>query len=152
VNCRGVVLTGNSVALSRRRNILVEHSRHVVIGPHSLDHNPDYKQATTDGITLRDCDGCILSGVLLEGSRAGDDKEGGAIEAWGCREATLTGCQVFEPRYRGIYVRDCRNTSVTGCTVLDRGKMKTMREAGLVVGRSGTKVIEEGVIVGERFP
>jgi parallel beta-helix repeat protein len=89
--------------------------------------------------------------VLLEGSGAGDEKEGGAIEVRGCRETTLNGCSVFEPRYRGLYIRDSRNTSVTGCTVLDRGKTKTMREAGLVVGRSGTKVIQEGVIVGERF-
>lgn len=150
-NCRGIVLTGNSIALSRRRNILVEHGRHIVIGPHSLDHNPDYKQPTTDGITLRDCDGCILTGLLLEGARGGDEKKGGAIEAYHCRETTITGCQVLDPRYRGIYGRDCRNTSVVGCTVLDRRKSKTFREAVRMVDRSGKTVIEEGVLAGVRF-
>jgi hypothetical protein len=150
-NCRGVVLTGNSIALSRRRNILVERGRHIVIGPHSLDHNPDYKQPTTDGITLRDCDGCILNGLLLEGAQGGDEKQGGAIEAYNCRETTITGCVVLDPRYRGIYARDCRNTSVVGCTVLDRLKSKTFREAVRIVGRSGKTVLEEGVLAGVKF-
>jgi hypothetical protein len=76
-NCRGLVLTGNSIALSHERSILVEGGRHIVLGAHALDHNPDYKQETTDGISLRDCDGCIVNGVLLEGVRAGSEQAGG---------------------------------------------------------------------------
>lgn len=119
-NCRGLVLTGNSIALSQRRSILIEGSRHIVIGPHSLDHNPDYTQETTDGITLRDCDGCSLTGVLLEGVKAGSEKEGGAVEVVNCRETSIVGCQVFEPKYRGFWVADSRNTRIADCTVLDR--------------------------------
>jgi parallel beta-helix repeat protein len=142
-NCRGVVLSGNSLALSHKRNLLIEGSRHIVVGPHSLDHNPDYRALgdVVDGISLRGCDGCSLSGVLVEGAVAGDDKGGGAIELIDCRETTVSGCQVFEPRWRGIYVAGCRDTRVTGCTVLDRGGRPAMR-AGVEVaaGSRGTRV------------
>ncbi|HEX5272244.1 MAG TPA: right-handed parallel beta-helix repeat-containing protein, partial [Gemmataceae bacterium] len=143
-NCRGVVLSGNSLALSHRRNVLIEGSRHVVVGPHSLDHNPDYRKLgdVVDGITLRDCDGCSLTGVLAEGAVGGDEKAGGAIELIDCRETTVSGCQVFEPRWRGIYVAGSRNTRITGCTVMDRGEKPAMRAGIEVVGTSrGTRVM-----------
>jgi polygalacturonase len=132
-NCRGVVLTGNSVAPSGERNVLVEGGRHVVLGPHSFDHNPDYRQETTDGVSLRGCDGCSVTGLLIEGSRAGSEKAGGALEVIDCREVSVVGCQVFEPKYRGVYVADSRNTRVADCTVLDRaggGMLAAIEVAG----------------------
>jgi polygalacturonase len=142
-NCRGVVLSGNSLALSRRRNLLIEGSRYVVVGPHSLDRNPDYRQPgdVVGGITLRGCDGCSLNGVLVEGAAAGDAKAGGAIELLDCHATTVTGCQVFEPRWRGLYVAGCRDTRVTGCTVVDRGAKPLMRAGVEVAGDArGTRV------------
>jgi polygalacturonase len=143
-NCRGVVLSGNSLALSKKRNLLIEGSRHIVVGPHSLDHNPDYRRMgdVVDGVTLRDCDGCSLNGILVEGAVAGDEKAGGAIELIDCRQTTVTACQVFEPRWCGVYVAGCRDTRITGCTVTDRGKEPTMRAGVEVVGASrGTRVV-----------
>jgi hypothetical protein len=134
-NCRGVVLTGNSIALSRERSFLIEGGRHIVLGAHSIDHNPDYKQETIDGVRLRDCDGCIVNGVLLEGVKAGSDKEGGAIEVIDCRETSIVGCQVFEPKYRGVFVSDSRNTRIADCTVMDRAG-GPMLAAVEVVGKS----------------
>jgi hypothetical protein len=147
-NCRGVVLTGNSIALSHERSILIEGGRHIVLGPHSLDHNPDYGKETIDGVALRDCDGCSLTGVLLEGARAGSEKEGGALEVVGCRETSVVGCQVFEPKYRGIWVADSRNTRIADCTVLDRTGAGTMRAAIQVAGKSPGTLIR-GNIVGK---
>ena len=142
-NCRGIVLSGNSLALSNRRNVLIEGSRHIVVGPHALDHNPDYKKMgdVVDGVSLRDCDGCSLTGVLVEGAVAGSEKKGGAIEVLGCRETTLSGCQVFEPRWRGIVIADSRNTRVTGCTVMDRTGKPTLLVGVEVSGASkGTRI------------
>ncbi len=147
-NCRGMVLTGNSIALSHDRSILMEGSRHIVLGPHSLDHNPDYGKETIDGITLRDCDGCIVNGVLLEGAKVGSEKEGGALELYRCRETSVVGCQVFEPRWRGIYAADSRNTRIAECTVLDRTGNGTMRAAIQVAGKSPGTLIR-GNIVGK---
>jgi hypothetical protein len=139
-NCRGVVLTGNSLALSGKRNLLVEGGRHVVIGANSFDHNPDYRQPTTDGITLRDCDGCSLTGVLLEGPAAGSEQAGGAIEVIDSREVSVVGCQVFEPRFRGVYVSGCRNTRVADCTVADRTGRRMLAAIHVTGGSRGTQV------------
>jgi hypothetical protein len=147
-NCRGVVLTGNSLCLGRQRNILIEGSRHIVLGPHSLDHNPDYKGATSDGISLRDCDGCSVNGVVVEGSSAGSRKTGGAIEVIDCRETAVLGCSVFEPRFRGIYVADSRNTQVADCTVLERNGAGKMLAAIVVAGKSPGSVVR-GNLVGK---
>jgi hypothetical protein len=146
-NCRGVVLTGNSIALSGRRNVLVERSRYIVVGPHSLDHNPDYKGETVDGISLRDCDGCQLTGVLVEGANAGSEKEGGAVEVYGCRETSVVGCQVFAPKHRGIFVADSRNTRIADCTVVDRAG-GSMVAAVEVAGQSPGTLIR-GNLVGK---
>lgn len=147
-HCRGIVLTGNSLALGLERSILVEGSRHVVIGPHSLDHNPDYKGASIDGVSLRDCDGCSLTGVLLEGSSAGGDKEGGAIEVVRSRETSIVNCQVFEPAHRGIWVADSRNTRIAECTILDRTGTKKM-VAGIEVSGKSPGTLIRGNQVGK---
>ena len=147
-NCRGVVLSANSLALSNKRNVLIEGSRHIVVGPHTLDHNPDYKKMgdVVDGVSLRDCDGCSLTGVLVEGAVAGSEKEGGAIEVIGCRETTLSNCQVFEPKWRGIVIADSRNTRVTGCTVMDRGEKAALLIGVEVTGKSRGTVIHGNTI------
>jgi hypothetical protein len=146
-NCRGMVLSGNSIALSHERSILVEGGRHIVLGPHSIDHNPDYKQETTDGICLHDCDGCNLNGLLLEGVKAGSEREGGALEVIHCRETSIVGCQVFEPKTRGIYVANSRNTRIADCTIMERTP-GTMLAAIQVAGSSpGTLV--RGNLVGK---
>lgn len=144
-NCRGMVLTGNSIALSHERNILIEGGKHIVLGPHSLDHNPDYKQETMDGISLRDCDGCILNGILLEGVKAGSEREGGALEVIRCRETSVVGCQIFEPKFRGIYVADSRNTRIADCTVMERAP-GTMLAAIQVAGTSPGTLIRGNVV------
>lgn len=141
VNCRGVVVEGNSVAVARRRSIVIDGCRHVVVGPNSLDHNPDYKGEIVDGVTLRNADGCSFTGVLVEGSSAGSEKEGGAIELFDCRETNLTGCQVFEPKVRGVWLGGCRNTVITGCTVLDRTGVGSMLSAVHSAGKTTGTVL-----------
>jgi parallel beta-helix repeat protein len=145
-NCRGVVLTGNSLCLGQNRNILVEGGRHIVIGPHSLDHNPDYKGSTTDGITLRDCDGCIVTGVVVESSSAGSKKHGGSIEVLDSRETAILGCSVFEPGYRGIYVANSRNTRIADCTVMERNGAGKMLAAIEIAGKSPGSVVRGNII------
>lgn len=147
-NCRGMVLTGNSIALSQKRSILIEGCGHIVVGPTSLDHNPDYGKETIDGVTLRDSEGCTLNGLLVGGARAGSEKEGGALEVVNCRETSIVGCQVFEPKHRGIFVADSRNTRVSDCTIMDRTGNGSMQSAIEVTGKSPGTLIR-GNIVGK---
>src|SRR5262249_61527548 len=118
--CRGVVVTGNSFATGYERSILLEHCRHVVIGTNTFDYNPDYAHDQRDGIRIVGSAGINLHNLILEGCRAGSAEEGGAIEVVDSSEVLLLGCQVLDPQFRGIDVRNCRNTKVSECQVIDR--------------------------------
>lgn len=147
-NCRGMVFTGNSLALGKDRSFLLEGCRHIVIGPHSLDHNPDYGPSSQDGIRLENCDGCLLQGVLIEGAKSGTETEGGAIELVNCRETTIQGCQVFEPLHRGIFTSGGRNLHLADCMVLDRTGASGMQCAIEMQGESPGSVVR-GNLVGQ---
>jgi hypothetical protein len=132
--CRGAVVTGNSFASAYERSIVLEHCRHVVIGTNAFDHNPDYTGDRVDGILVVGSAGINLQNLILEGCRAGGPDEGGAIEVVDSSDVLILGCQVLDPQFRGIDIRNCRNTKVSECHVVDRRARPTMREAVRVVG------------------
>jgi parallel beta-helix repeat protein len=119
-NSRGIVVTGNHIYSGQERTLVLEKSRHIVVGPNSLDQSHNFGRGFKNGVTVRDCDGVILNGLILDASQAGSEEEGGAIEIFDSRETTITGCQIFEPKFRGIYVSGSRNTLIADCMILDR--------------------------------
>jgi hypothetical protein len=46
----------------------------------------------------------------------------------------ILGCQVLDPEFRGIDIRNCRNTKVSECNVVDRRPTPTMREPVRITG------------------
>lgn len=136
-HCRGVILTGNSFASAYERSLVLEDCRHVVVGANAFDHNPDYTGPRIDGIRVLRSAGINLQNLILEGSRAGDAEQGGAIEVVDSSEVLVLGCQVLDPEFRGVEVRNCRNTKVVECTIVDRRARPTMREAIRTVDRHG---------------
>jgi hypothetical protein len=56
--------------------------------------------------------GVNLQNLVVEASRAGSPDEGGAIEVVDSREVLVLGCQLLDPEFRGIDIRNCRNTKV----------------------------------------
>ncbi|MFO0881320.1 MAG: right-handed parallel beta-helix repeat-containing protein [Gemmataceae bacterium] len=147
--CRGITLTGNSLVMGHTRSMVLEHCQHVVVGHHSLDNNPDYKRTTIDGITLRDCDGCIVDGVIVDA--AGPEAGGAALEVTRCRETSIVSCQILDPRHRGILVTDSRNTRIADCTILDRTHAGKVEASIEVTGKSpGTLIRGNLVMKGSR--
>jgi parallel beta-helix repeat protein len=144
-NSRGIAITGNHIYTGRERNLLIEESRHIVISGNSFDQSHNYRGGFTNGITLRDCDGINVQGLVLDRAQGGDAAGGGAIEVLNCRETILTGCQIFEPRFRGIYVSDSRNTTITGCQIMAR-EPGTMLSAVHVAGNSRGLLIEGNIL------
>jgi hypothetical protein len=127
-HCRGVSVTGNSFATAYERSLVLEHCRHIVIGSNTFDHNHDYTGSRIDGIRIVGSAGINVQNVILEGCRAGGPDDGGAIEVVDSSEVLVLGCQILDPEFRGIEIRNCRNTKVVDCTVLDRRAQPTMRE------------------------
>jgi len=135
---RGVTINGNYIYSGHHRNILIEHSRNVVLGANCLGHNPDYgKQELATGIRFEQCQSCTITGLLIEDAQAGEHtvldvvpiERDGLIELVRCRRMNVSGTQVLDGTPNGIYLEDCSDTVLTGCTVLDDRQPKRMRAA-----------------------
>jgi polygalacturonase len=135
---RGVVISGNYIYSGHHRNILVEKSRNVVIGPNCLGHNPDYrKNELATGIRIVDTRNLNLNGLFIEDAEAGQHTVQGVkpisrealLELQGCSRVNLSGVQVLDGTPIGILLKDCNDTTLTGCTVLDDRKPLLMETA-----------------------
>ena len=137
-SARGVTISGNYIYSGHHRNLLVENSRNIVLGPNCFGHNPDYnKNELATGIRFVDSENCNISGVLIEDAEAGRHtlpdtiplKREGLIELLRCRRVNLSGSQVLDGTPYGIVLDDCRDTLLDGCTVLDDREPKQMKAA-----------------------
>ncbi len=147
---RGVTITGNYIYSGHHRNLLVEASRNIVVGPNCLGHNPDYQRSElATGIRFVDCHSCNLSGLLIEDAEAGRHTLPGTIplvrtallELIRCRRMNITGCQFLDGTPQGVYLEDCFDTVLTGCTVLDDRSPQLMRTAVLWKGQGEGNMI-----------
>jgi hypothetical protein len=80
----------------------------------------------------KDDDDDQRSGLRSRRRRRG--RRGGAIEVVDSSEVLILGCQVLDPKFRGIDIRNCRNTKVSECQVVDRQARPTMRDLIHIVG------------------
>jgi hypothetical protein len=137
VSCRGVVLNGNVIYGGRRRNVLAEGCRHLVMAANLIEHNPDYKgTGGCRGVRLQDSEGCTVSGCTIADSDPGpSDEQEGLLEVERCRRVTVIGCQITDGFPRGLYIRDSQGVLVTGCTVEDTREPPANSEAVLWTGR-----------------
>jgi hypothetical protein len=146
VHSRGISIAGNHIYTGKKRNIMIEESRHIILSGNSLDQSHNYRGGFTNGITLRDSDGISIQGLVLDRAGGGDATAGGAIEVLNCRETLLTGLQVFEPQVRGLYVAGSRNTTITNSQVLERTAPATMLSAIHVTDDSRGLLIESNLL------
>ena len=135
---RGVTINGNYIYSGHHRNILVDHSRNIVVGPNCFGHNPDYrKKELATGITFEDSQNCNVTGVLIEDAEAGEHTVAGVepiirkglIEFIRCRRVNVSGTQILDGTPNGLYLEDCSDTLINGCTVLDDREPKLMEHA-----------------------
>jgi polygalacturonase len=138
VACRGVVLTGNVIYSGHVRNLQIEGSRNVVIGPTCLDHNPDYdpKELCTGVLCAESHDICF-SGVLIQDCQAGEHTVAGArpapreglLEIVRCRRVSVSGCQFLDSAPAGVFIDSTSDVTLTGNTIRDTRAQKRMSHA-----------------------
>jgi hypothetical protein len=117
VACRGVAVSGNSLYSGRRHAILAEDAEHLVIGANSIDHNPEYKGASTDRVVLRGCRNVTVTGVLHQHTRPAEGEDPASWEVRDCHNVSVTGCQILNARVRGVAVHGSSVVRIADCTV-----------------------------------
>jgi hypothetical protein len=141
--CRGVVLSGNVIYSAAKNTIHVEGSRNVVIGPHSIDHNPDYKEKELcTGVRVEKSRDVSLTGVMIHACMGGGHtaaniapvRRDGLLELVDCDRVNVHGCSLLEGSPVGLFVERSRNILVTGCTIMDSRKPPLATHAVTWVG------------------
>ncbi|HJT78549.1 MAG TPA: right-handed parallel beta-helix repeat-containing protein [Gemmataceae bacterium] len=134
--CRGVVVSGNCIYSGYRYAIRAEDSENLVIGPNTIDHNPEYKGKSTDQVLLRNCRNVTLSGLTVQHTLAAEEEPAASVEIDGCHNVSLTGAQVIGARVRGVLVKGSTAVRVADCTIRPREGDATYRRAVEVDGAS----------------
>jgi hypothetical protein len=128
VACRGVVVADNVLYSGHERNLLVDGSRNIVIGPNCFDHNPDYgDRELCTGVRLVDSHDCTFTGSIVHDCQAGRHTVAGAaprrreglLEIIRCRRVNVCGCQLLDGQPYGMYVEDSDHVSLTSTTVCE---------------------------------
>lgn len=147
VRARGVVLSGNNVFVGHERAFLLEECRNISLGTQVIDHNPDYIGDVTGGITLKKCNGITMTGIHMEDIRTGSETEGGAIEVLDSENVNISGSQIFEPQYRGIFIQNSHNVSVANCTIADRRDDPKLISSIAVTDRSKSVLVRGNILM-----
>lgn len=127
--CRGIAISGNSIYSGYRHAIWAEDAEHLVIGPNSIDHNPEYKGASTDQLVFRNCRNLSLTGLILQHTRPASEPVSASIEMRACHNVNVSGIQIVNARSRGITLDNCTLVRVADCTIGGAANDKTYRTA-----------------------
>jgi hypothetical protein len=146
--CRAVAVSGNSFASAERHSVDIDGCRIINLGANTFDHNPDYRGTFRDGIVVRGSSAVSMTGLTLEGVRAGRPDRGAAISVTDSEAVTIGHCQVLDPTARGIELDGVRGAVVEGCTVLDRRAEPSMTEAIRLRGLCSGVSIRGNVVSG----
>ncbi|MSR58760.1 MAG: hypothetical protein EXS05_14090 [Planctomycetaceae bacterium] len=153
---RGVTITGNVIYSGHSRNLLIEHSRNIVVGDNVFDHNPDYEPGELcTGIRLVDSVDCNLHGLMIQDGQAGRHTIKGAgpqsrealVEVVRCRRVNLAGGQILEGAPYGLLLEECQDTLISGCTILD-GRTPPLMQAAILWRGAGRGNLVTGCRVG----
>lgn len=134
--CRGVVLGENVIYSGHKRNLLIERSRNIVVGPHSFDHNPDYgEKELSTGIRISESRDIQISGCSIQDAQAGENTVAGAIksdklallEIDRCRRVNVSGCQFLEGTPQAVAVDASQDVAISGCMLIDSRQPKKTR-------------------------
>jgi parallel beta-helix repeat protein len=117
--CRGVVITGNTLWQGYRHNVLIEQCQSVVLAANNLDRNPRYDYGNTleanNSVVLRDCEDCTIA--QLHVTSVWRDPAGVWIE--NARRVNLTGCTILDCDHVGLYLRNVQDSRVSDCLIRD---------------------------------
>lgn len=118
-DCRGVVISGNTLWQGYRHNLLVERCHSVLVTGNNLDRNPryDYGNAlqANNSVVFRDCQDCVISGLHL--TNVWRDAAGVWVE--NSRRMQLIGCTILDCDQAGIRLRNVRDSRVSDCLIRD---------------------------------
>ncbi len=117
--CRGVVITGNTMWQGYQHNLLVENSQAIVVAGNNLDRNPRYDYGNTqdanNAVVFRDCQDCTISQLHVSSvwrSPAG-------VWLLRCRRMNVIGCTVLDCDQAAMLMEEVIDSRISDCLTAD---------------------------------
>jgi len=142
-HARGVTISGNNFVRGFDRHVVINGSRNVVVNGNVFDRNPDYFTGTPKGlggVSIKGSRSIVLSSNILDGAEYGSAEAGGAITIADSREVTVTGCQILNPKFRGIYIERGGNVEVAHCTITPEANSSLLAALEITGASPGTVI------------
>jgi hypothetical protein len=123
----GITITGNCIYSCSNRNLLIEDSRHIVVGNNTFRrHTPAYNM----GVRIeRSADVAVNGCSFLDEHPDGQPTGASLLELVASQRINVSGCQLLDGVPCGIDVQDCSHTSITGCTIHDTRQERKSQHA-----------------------
>lgn len=115
-NARGVSITGNTMWRGYNKNLQVEDSSNIVVGPNIFDRNPKYYwggKPEENGLLFRNCEDVTLTGLHLNDVR--QPVAGMILED--CRRVNMTNCTILDCENTGLLLKNVTDSRVSDCLI-----------------------------------
>jgi len=143
-----VAITGNTIYDSAELSLAATHCSAIAVGANTVAWRNVDTEPPRDGFLFEDCDNCALTGLVTHKLGYGHRKRGGAITLLRCTDMAVTGCQLTDPRVRGIDMIDCSRCRVSDNSIVDRREPAMMRNAIRLTGRGEDNLVQHNLVGG----
>lgn len=118
-DCRGIVITGNTLWKGYAHNLLIEDCSHIVVGVNCFDRNPRYNYGNSlearNGLVLRNSKDCTLTGLHI----AHVWRAAAGLLLENCQRMNITNCTILDCDNVGLLLKDVSYSRVSGCMIRD---------------------------------
>ena len=145
--CR-ITITGNTIYGGTALNVHLVNCQNTILATNNVGSRPsihDNVNVYGDGVLLEGCVDCSITGNIMNGHRYGDSSGGGSVTLRACQDTTVSGCQIINPRHRGIHLHDTSRCKVSDNTVVEREE-PAMLTAIEVTGSSEGNVVQNNAV------
>jgi hypothetical protein len=120
-HARAVVLSGNSLYNGFHHALLAEECEHLVLSGNSIDHNPDFRDRTTDTLHCVGCRHVNIHALSLQHLRDAQVEAPASLILERCRDVSLVGVQLIHVRHRGVAIAESELVRIADSTISGRG-------------------------------
>ncbi|MEX2567125.1 MAG: right-handed parallel beta-helix repeat-containing protein, partial [Cyclobacteriaceae bacterium] len=135
--CRGVVITGNTIWQGYDHGLVMNGCSNVLVGANLFDSNPNYTPGRTasNGLLVQNCEDCTFNGMQVFGV-----KDIAGINIRDSRRMNIGNCTILDCDNIGLLLENISHSKVSGCLISNE-----QAEAFIPVKKSGGKgnVIQE---------
>lgn len=129
-----ITITGNTIYDSADLSVFAKGCAGLVVSGNTFAWRGNDYEPTKDGLRFESCDSVLLSGLVSQRFCAGSAESGAGITFVGSSDCSISDCQILDPWFRGLEIKDCVRFRIANNTVVDRRATARMQNAIRILG------------------